>query len=148
MAYLDPAVAMQQNMILQQIAMQQLLAQQYAMQNPWITNPLAQNNTLTQESFLMNPLYGGYSPAQIATAMTVTNNDLYSTLGGVGIQNLGLTGVPGLGPGSDAMNLAMLNQTDRLFTLGLSIGGPNSLVAQLAAQSQMAPLPFTQQFIG
>lgn len=104
------------------------------------------NQLAARRQMLMNPAISGYTEEQLARALDFafgSSNDLYSTLGGVGIENLGLIGLPGI---NNEATQNIMQQGDRLLQIGMAIGGPNSLAAQLAQKAQIAQAQENQRY--
>ncbi len=91
-----------------------------------------------QTKFLMNPAFTGYSEKELQHALNMVglgapgSGPIQGTaglpiLGGVDLGALGLYGLPG----GEATTSNLLAQGERVFNIGLQLGGPNSMAWQL-----------------
>ncbi len=106
-----------------------------------------QQQKAMRQQFLMNPAISGFTNSQLNNALGFAfgsgsgGMDPLSTLGGVGLENMGLYGLGGL------TDQNIVGQGNSLFQIGLALGGPNSLANQLNQKANMAAYQQGQQQI-
>lgn len=101
-------------------------------------------NLAARRQLLLDPAISGFSQRDLASALNFAfGSDPLSTLGGVGVENLGLVGLPGISRDPATTNL--FSQGDSLFQLGAALGGPNSLAVELQRKANTAVFQQAQQ---